>query len=81
MKKILLAVCALFAVTLAHAQDDEQLVVENTTPGKLAQQLGAEMYTITNLKVTGSINNADLKLLRQMAGYMPDIIPDDYWGD
>lgn len=81
MKKILLAVCALFAVTLAHAQDDEQLVVENTTPGKLAQQLGAEMYTITNLKVTGSINNADLKLLRQMAGYMPDIIPDDYWDD
>ena len=81
MKKILLAVCALFAMTLAHAQDDEQLVVENTTPGKLAQQIGAEMYTCTNLKVTGSINNADLKLLRQMAGYMPDIIPDDYWDD
>ena len=81
MKKILLAVCALFAVTLAHAQDDEQLVVENTTPGKLAQQLGAELYTCTNLKVTGSINNADLKVLRQMAGFMPDIIPDDYWDD
>lgn len=78
MKKILLTVCVALVALCVHAQD-EQVVLENTTPGRLAQLIGAEMYTMTNLKLTGSINNTDLKLLRTMAGYMPDIIPDDYW--
>jgi len=63
MKKILLAVCALL----------------NTTPGKLAQTLGAEMYTITNLKVTGNINSDDVATLRTMAGFMPENVPSDWY--
>ena len=77
MKKILLAVCALLMATLAFAQD-EQVVIDNTTPGKLAQTLGAEMYTITNLKVTGSINSDDVATLRTMAGFMPENVPSDW---
>lgn len=77
MKKILLAVCALLMATLAFAQD-EQVVIDNTTPGKLAQTLGAEMYTITNLKVTGNINSDDVATLRTMAGFMPENVPSDW---
>ena len=77
MKKILLAVCALLMATLAFAQD-EPVVIDNTTPGKLAQTLGAEMYTITNLKVTGSINSDDVATLRTMAGFMPENVPSDW---
>ena len=78
MKKILLAVCALLMATLAFAQD-EPVVIDNTTPGKLAQTLGAEMYTITNLKVTGSINSDDVATLRTMAGFMPENVPSDWY--
>lgn len=78
MKKILLAVCALLMATLAFAQD-EPVVINNTTPGKLAQTLGAEMYTITNLKVTGSINSDDVATLRTMAGFMPENVPSDWY--
>ena len=77
MKKILLAVCALLMATLAFAQD-EPVVINNTTPGKLAQTLGAEMYTITNLKVTGNINSDDVATLRTMAGFMPENVPSDW---
>lgn len=77
MKKVLLAVCALLMATLAIAQN-ETVVINNTTPGKLAQTLGAEMYTITNLKVTGSINNDDVATLRKMAGFMPENVPSDW---
>ena len=80
MKKILLAVCALLMATLAFAQD-EPVVIDNTTPGKLAQTLGAEMYTITNLKVTGSINSDDVATLRTMAGFMPENVPSDWSED
>ena len=78
MKKILLAVCALLMATLAFAQD-EPVVIDNTTPGKLAQTLGAEMYTITNLKVTGNINSDDVATLRTMAGFMPENVPSDWY--
>ena len=78
MKKILLAVCALLMATLAFAQD-EPVVINNTTPGKLAQTLGAEMYTITNLKVTGNINSDDVATLRTMAGFMPENVPSDWY--
>lgn len=77
MKKVLLAVCALLMATLAIAQN-ETVVINNTTPGKLAQTLGAEMYTITNLKVTGSINSDDVATLRKMAGFMPENVPSDW---
>lgn len=77
MKKVLLAVCALLMATLAIAQN-ETVVINNTTPGKLAQTLGAEMYTITNLKVTGSINSDDVATLRTMAGFMPENVPSDW---
>lgn len=77
MKKILFAVCALLMATLAFAQD-EPVVINNTTSGKLAQTLGAEMYTITNLKVTGSINSDDVATLRKMAGFMPENVPSDW---
>lgn len=77
MKKVLLAVCALLMATLAVAQN-ETVVINNTTPGKLAQTLGAEMYTITNLKVTGSINSDDVATLRKMAGFMPENVPSDW---
>lgn len=80
MKKILLAVCALLMATLAFAQD-EPVVIDNTTPGKLAQLLGPEVYTITNLKVTGNINSADVKTLRMMGGFMPDQVPSDWTED
>ena len=77
MKKVLLAVCALLMATLAIAQN-ETVVINNATPGKLAQTLGAEMYTITNLKVTGSINSDDVATLRTMAGFMPENVPSDW---
>lgn len=77
MKKVLLAVCALLMATLAIAQN-ETVVINNATPGKLAQTLGAEMYTITNLKVTGSINSDDVATLRKMAGFMPENVPSDW---
>lgn len=77
MKKFLFAVCALLMATLAFAQD-EPVVINNTTPGKLAQTLGAEMNTITNLKVTGSINSDDVATLREMAGFMPENVPSDW---
>lgn len=77
MKKVLLAVCALLMATLAVAQN-ETVVINNTTPGKLAQTLGPEMYTITNLKVTGSINSDDVATLRKMAGFMPENVPSDW---
>lgn len=77
MKKVLLAVCALLMATLAIAQN-ETVVINNTTPGKLAQTLGAEMYTITNLKVTGSINSDDVATLRTMAGFMPENVPSNW---
>ncbi len=77
MKKVLLAVCALLMATLAVAQN-ETVVINNTTPGKLAQTLGPEMYTITNLKVTGSINSDDVATLRTMAGFMPENVPSDW---
>ena len=63
--------------TLAIAQN-ETVVINNATPGKLAQTLGAEMYTITNLKVTGSINSDDVATLRKMAGFMPENVPSDW---
>ena len=63
--------------TLAIAQN-ETVVINNATPGKLAQTLGAEMYTITNLKVTGSINSDDVATLRTMAGFMPENVPSDW---
>ena len=78
MKKHLLLIVSVLVSLSAQAQD-EQLVINNTEPGRFAQLIGGEMYTATNIKVTGSINNADLKIIRQMAGFMPDIIPDDYW--
>ena len=77
MKKVLLAVCALLMATLAVAQN-ETVVINNTTPGKLAQTLGGEVYTITNLKVTGSINSDDVATLRKMAGFMPENVPSDW---
>lgn len=77
MRKLLLFVCALFVAMAACAQD-EPLVVNNETAGGLRQLLGAEYISCTNIKVTGVINGADVKCLREMAGFMPEKVPNDW---
>ena len=80
MKKILLTVCCMLATVLAFAQDD-QVTINVETAGTLAQELGPEMYTLTNLKVTGNLNSADIKTLRTMGGFMPDLVPSNWEDD
>lgn len=74
-----LIILALSSSAMAAQAQGEQVVVHNQTPGRLSRQLGSDAYEITSLKVTGDINGADLMFLRKMTGYMPDIIPPDYW--
>ncbi|MBP5258449.1 MAG: leucine-rich repeat domain-containing protein [Prevotella sp.] len=64
MRKLFsLAVCVM-AVTCAMAQK-----TVNVEAGGLAQAVGGEKLTITNLKVVGNIDASDIRVLREMAGH------------
>ncbi len=66
-KNILTAAFLLLAVVPALA-DDDWTKVENNEAGKLSEAVGDQKLTIAKLKVSGSINGADLLCLREMAG-------------
>lgn len=64
-KKILLFMICVLASIGAWAQ---QKTVDVETPGTLARQLGDGRLNVESLKVTGTLNGTDVRVLREMAG-------------
>jgi hypothetical protein len=65
MKRLFQFVVCLMAATAVWAQET---TVNVETPGTLGQQLGSGRMSIASLKVTGTLNGTDVKVLRAMAG-------------
>lgn len=55
-----------------HWQETDTIKVDVETPGTLGEVLGEKRDSIVCLKVRGSINGTDLKILREMAGRKDD---------
>lgn len=76
MKKTLLILVATFLATIGRA--DTFNVFNVTTPGTLEQVIdeamqNAEDLDIYQLKVTGRINSADLRYIREASGYLTNM--------
>lgn len=69
MKRILLS-CIMASMILAMYAQATDLVIDNQTPGWLSSKINyGDQLTVKNLKVTGYINNTDLKFIGTLFAY------------
>ena len=73
LKRQLMFVLFLLLGTFYAQATDENLITQQTTinvdeAGTLSQKIGADIYRITNLKITGVLNGDDISTIRDMAG-------------